>query len=510
MLTPEEIQQYRQKYNIAPAQPAEEGGESLFRKITAPARQSFEGLKTLYGGGEEGIANRLKRNIQEGAQDIQEGNVVKGVAKAGLRTAGDTATTIFAPIGAILGATGIGKVFDGIQKNLEQGKGLLGKGIDKITDIPEVQEFVQKHPNLAEDFDRAMNLIFSGMEKGKIDPKTAVPRTVEQIKSAPGIVADKAGEVMSTAKNRTAPIVEKVKSPFSAVEKSVDELTGTIVQGKKSDIPKARKALSNIEVDNIKTYADLEKTLNTQIQTISTKFDEVLNTRKDVKPLKDLKVTTKVGEKTVSHNYVEDALAHLDELYTKTNDPVGAEKIKQLKIKAETDGLTIKEINDLAREHGIEFKKKAFGKSGEALTSVNAQAFENTRKGIKKTARDLFGDEVFNAVDDELTNLIRTRDLVKSTGENVNKLKQRVTQRGWGEKAGRLVFQIADKFTGGGLKGFIQSFVPRGEGLKVMNALDLEKALQKNLQKLKELNSSNLPEATVIKKLEEILNQSAK
>ena len=66
--------------------------------------------------------------------------------------------------------------------------------------------------------------------------------------------------------------------------------------------------------------------------------------------------------------------------------------------------------------------------------------------------------------------------------EDVNKLRNKITERGFGEKVGRLVFQVADKFTGGGLKGFIQSFIPRSAGLKLMNALDLEKALQKNLK----------------------------
>jgi hypothetical protein len=287
--------------------------------------------------------------------------------------------------------------------------------------------------------------------------------------------------------------------------KDFDHLVGTVVQGKTADIPKATKALSGIEVQGVKTYADLAKVLDTKIETISTKLDDVLSTRPETRKLKDLFTTSKVGEKAVKHNYVQDALEHLDELYAKTNDPVGREAIAQLKKKAVTQGLTIKEVNDLARAHGTEFGSKAFSKMGDPLTSVNAQAFENTRKGLKTTARTLFGDDTYKLADQELAALIRTRDLINNVAEGVNKLKQRITERGLGERVGRLLFQVADKFTGGGLKGFVQSFVPRGEGLKIMNALDLEKMLQKNLKQINALLQENLPEKTIIEKLEQMI-----
>ena len=145
-----------------PAAPAPK--PTLSGTLTGPLRDGFSGLKTLYGGGEGGIAHKLASDVQAGAADIEKGgfwNTLKGVAKAGLRTAGDVAGTVFAPVSAAIGATGAGKVFDGIQSNLEQGKGLVGQAIDKITDIPAVQRFATEHPNAGEDFNRAMNIAFS-------------------------------------------------------------------------------------------------------------------------------------------------------------------------------------------------------------------------------------------------------------------------------------------------------------------------------------------------------------
>lgn len=287
----------------------------------------------------------------------------------------------------------------------------------------------------------------------------------------------------------------------------LDNLAGQVIQGTADDITKAKKALSSIEVGDIKTYKDLTGALEDQITAVAGKLDEGLQTRGTNLPLEDFAVTKKVGNKTIKHNYVDDALKQLDELYEKTNDPVAKATIEEVSEKARSQGLTIKEVNDLARVYGEEFNSKAFSKiSGDPLTSVNAQSFENTRKGIKEAARGLFDNPVYKAADEELSNLIRTRDLVKVMSEKVNQLQQKVQQRGMGEKVGRLIFQIVDKFTGGGLKGFVQSFVPRGEGLKIMNALDLENALSKNLKIIDSILKQDLPEKNIIQKLEEIIN----
>lgn len=155
---------------------------SLVEKALQPAKESLTGLKELYGGGENSIASKLKEDIQEGAKDIQEGKVVKGIAKAGLRTAGDVAGAVYAPVAAVVGATGIGKVFEYIGE-LSQ-KGGKYNPINAITDMKAVQDFVSNRPNLEEDFVRALNIGLAGMDKGKIDPKTAIERTKAQLVSS--------------------------------------------------------------------------------------------------------------------------------------------------------------------------------------------------------------------------------------------------------------------------------------------------------------------------------------
>lgn len=195
-----------------------------------PLKESVQGLKTLYGGGEQGIANKLKTDIQSGAQDIQNGNVIKGVAKAGLRTAGDVAGAIYAPVGALIGATGINKVFDYLGE-LSQ-KGGKYNPINLITDSKLVQDFVTKHPNLEEDFGRILNLALSKGETGKINPSTVIERTVQQFDSAKTRIAEVPGQVKAKVQSAFT------KPPEDIIAKRADELakiSGSYAQLRKGE-----------------------------------------------------------------------------------------------------------------------------------------------------------------------------------------------------------------------------------------------------------------------------------
>jgi hypothetical protein len=143
--------------------------------------------------------------------------------------------------------------------------------------------------------------------------------------------------------------------------------------------------------------------------------------------------------------------------------------------------LTRKEVNDISRVYGQEFGSKAFGKTGEPLTSTNAQAFETTRSGLKGVARQGLGGPEAQAIDGKLSALYDTRKLVDRNAEAVTKLQRRIQERGLVEKAGYYVAKYADVLTGGTIRGFVGGVLPRGAGYKTMNALDIEAALRDNL-----------------------------
>ncbi len=155
-----------------------------FDYVAGNVDKAVSGLATLYGGGEGGIANKLLSGVKAGASDIEKGNTLKGVAKSALRTAGDFAQTVYAPVSALLTASGVGKFFEDVQKNVEAGKGLVGEAVNFITDNPSVQEFAKSHPNAGEDFGRALTIALAATDTGKIEPSTVLQRTTAQFNGA--------------------------------------------------------------------------------------------------------------------------------------------------------------------------------------------------------------------------------------------------------------------------------------------------------------------------------------
>ena len=303
-------------------------------------------------------------------------------------------------------------------------------------------------------------------------------------------------EVAPIAKEAVKRSVEVAAKPVViAKEKlfptqSLEEITGKIVQGKKADIADAKKALSLIDTKGITTFEDLGNTMREKVKSLSGKVDEVLDA--DPAPIQFdelVRVDKTPAGKEIKTNFLDKSLTQLDELYTKIDDPVNAERIREVAEKAKTTGLSLKEVNDVAREYGVEFRSKAFSKqTGEPLTSVNAQSFENVRKGIKDTVRQRLPDETSKVLDSEIASLLNTERLVRKMEEKANALTQKVQQRGLIEKAFRAAGRAADVATFGAPRAFLTSFLPSNIGNKVMNSLDVEEALKKNLKMFEKLN----------------------
>lgn len=336
-------------------------------------------------------------------------------------------------------------------------------------------ELKEKHPEAMQDIEDIINIaeLVPIVKGGSAAIKTG--------KKGINKVSVLTGEALDA--RRTARI--------AAATDEVDSVLGKIVQGKKGDIAKAKRALATIDTSDITNYTELSTKIDDGVEALARKVDDQLETAgKEIGVLKsdDFVQTTKVGKTTVKQNFVEDAIEQLDELYTKTKDPTNKARITELKNKLENDGLTLKETNDLAREYGREFASKAFSKrSGEPLTSINKQAFENTRRGVKRTIRSKMPDDVTRMLDERISDLINTRRLVSNVDEKVNKLWQRVQKRGLAENIARKSADIVNAATFNTVSGFVSRLLPSNVGLKTMNYIDIEKALKKNLKKLDKL-----------------------
>jgi len=271
-----------------------------------------------------------------------------------------------------------------------------------------------------------------------------------------------------------------------------EEALGQILQGRTKDIVKGEKAFGTIDTSGVKTYVQLQEKLDQSIPDLARQVDAELAKDPKLYKLNDLSTTAKsAGGSEVKQNFVETALGHLKELYTKINDPVNAKNIDEILQKAETEGLTKKEVNDIARKYGSEFKDKAFSKqTGDPLTSINSQAYENVRSGLKDVARRDMSPAA-KELDATMSSIYNTKRLIDKNVEAVRKLRQKVDQRGIGEKLGGMLANTIDTLSLGSAKGFVQKMFPRNVGYKMKNWLDLEKSLERNLKLIDRATEAN-------------------
>lgn len=344
------------------------------------------------------------------------------------------------------------------------------KGLEAVKGGTEAyQAFKTKYPEAAGDLEAIINIgsilpIGKGASVTAEAGKNAVINATSKIKPATSALIDKSSEIIK---------------PRPSAEKAL----GEVLQGKTKDLNAGKKALGSIDTGGVTTFKQLQDRIDQNIADYSKSVDDILDMDSTPKTLESLgSKTVSGGGKEVSRNFIQTAIAHLDELYRSTADDARLADLQDVIEKANKEGLTAREVNDISRMYNTEFGSKAFSKTGDPLTSVNAQMYENIRKGVKDIARQGMGGSDAAATDKIISSLYNTRKLVEKNVEAVNKLKQRISERGLLEKIGHAASKYADILSGGSIRGFIGGILPRGAGYKVMNALDLEERLSENLE----------------------------
>ena len=453
------------------------------------------------------IGQRVSNVVTGAGRKVQEAISGEGEfagqtpVRRGFEAAGEAAKAV--PGVAIASAPGpvrtaLGKVGDLYTKTVD----FLG---DKISDIPAFTNFVNKNPEAARVIEEiAGTTEAAGEVSGTVllgqGAATGATKASAATKAAAVNVTNKIRQTRPLTQNlinQTSELISPSPTPAAAV--------GQVIQGKTGDLPRGVKAFNSLDTTNVQTYAQLQTRINSKIGELSGVVDDVLARDGTRYSLPQLVTKTKTTSgRTISRNYVSDALEHLKELYTKTADDVRLAQVDDLIKQAEKGGLTRLEVNDIARLYGIEFGQKAFSKvTGEPLTSVNAQKYENIRSGLKDTARQGMQGTEAAAIDQTISSLYNTRALVSKNVEAVNKLKQKIAERGLFEQIGNQAAKYADILTGGSIRGLVGGLLPRGAGYKTLNALDLEAQLAKNLQIIRDaLKTSS--EAELIKAVKQL------
>lgn len=418
----------------------------------------------ISGDGKYAGESSVRRGVEATAEAFK---AVPGVAMA----------TAPEPVRSVLGTVGKG----------------LGAAFSKLTDMigsnKQLQNWVMEHPDAAKAIEEVAGTAKAGGEiAGTILLADQAAKRLQAGADATGRVAqagvDKVTRATQPLIDKTAELIKSGKvQDFVKPQKDVRGAVGEVLQGKTKDVSKGLEAFKAIDTKGVKTFKELQTRVDDSIGTLSRQVDDVLAQDPTKTLLDDLatQMPTKAGG-TVATNYVDTSLNHLKELYAKTGDVAKAADIDDLINTAKTQGLTKLEINDISRLYNQEFGSKAFSRAtGEPLTSVNAQMYETVRSGLKDKARAGMGGSEAQAIDRTISSLYNTRDLVAKNVEAVARLQQKIAGMGPLEKIGHAVTKYADILSGGSIRGLVGGMLPRGAGYKVMNALDLEERLRKNL-----------------------------
>jgi len=432
---------------------------TLSEKIGETFSETKEGIKDVssrFLKGETGGASAL---LQAG------GKVAKGVVE----TTGDiiSSTPIVKDVVEKVSkpvATGIKATQDWLEKNPTFKSVVTSDVADSIASM------LDKHPDIARNAE-AINDIANAILIAK--------GGVQAAGTAKGAIESVVEKTPKVAKKITTTVSEGV-SPKPTPEQAAKQ----VIQGKPEDYKSFQKALSAIDVSDVKTYADLKTKFDDIITPLSKKVDAELAKDPTVRPIAHY--TTKhetAGGSVVEINYIKNALQDLSELYKTTGDIVKQTEVDDLLKQGENLALDRLTINNIARRYNVEFGEKAFNKkTGDPLTSVNAQKFENTRKGLKDVARQGLGGEEAKKIDELLTATYDSQKLITRMEDAVNKLQQRIEERGWVSKASYGLIKGIDVLSGGLIRGATDALLNRGTGLKTLNALDLQKNLSRNLE----------------------------
>jgi predicted Fe-Mo cluster-binding NifX family protein len=251
------------------------------------------------------------------------------------------------------------------------------------------------------------------------------------------------------------------------------------------------RALNRLDLKGVNTYNGIRTKLDEAIPALSKSVDDELLKNTKIYTLDDLATkqpvqtlgqgTAAIPQSPIEVNFAKDALTHLEELYTKIGEKGKAADIKNTLTRAEWDGISKKEVNDIARTYNKEFGDKAFDVKGDPLTSVNAQQYETVRRGLKEVARRDMPPAAAE-LDGLMSDIYRTKDLISRNEAAVHQLRDQFKQRGLGEKAVDNIIKYADIVTRGTITGILSKLTTRGFGYKLNNWVELEERLTKNLK----------------------------
>ena len=338
--------------------------------------------------------------------------------------------------------------------------------------------------------------IFSGMAGGAVDVAgfnvgDAIAKGEDPVKAGiKGLaMGTLAGGVIGTALGTPA-IARSLKTKlFPSVD--IDKLAGRILQPAKGRTKQATdiiKTLRDTDLSNVKNFDDLADVTGAKKNLLVEQVDNILAQNPNKYTLDNLAITQKTNTGQVATKYVDRAIEDLAKNYKATGDDVALSNVSDMLSRVGADGISAKEVNDLAREYGRVFSSRSFKANGDLMNSIGATAWETNRKGIKDTARNLMPDANLKELDSEISKLITAEERFKQLNELANVAKNKLQQLPLGGKLLSKAIEVMDTLSFGGVQGITSALRKQSgiAGKKFDDILQLEKMLEKNLGKLQE------------------------
>lgn len=446
---------------------------------------------------DQGLLSKLKGRYLEGTGGALEqfpmaaaGNMA-AQGRMALRGAGAAGRAVGDVAGAV--AEGAYKLLpDEVEEQISEKVAPIAEKVAPLVGsvVEKYNLFKEKNPKAAQDFEDIVGVT-------ELLGAGAVAKPLKEVAKP---VLKAAGEVVEEGLEKRAARVAVKQA------EEVENAVGRILQGSPEDIEVGKRALRNIDTEGVQTYEQLNTRIDDRIGALANKVDSELAKYPEKYKGEQLGKYTKVGDETVVENPVIDAMNGLEDAYTKSGEAVKAAKLRQLKSKLENEGLTVLELNNFAREYGIEFRDKAFTKLGDPKPGYNAENFENIRTSLKNVVRERIPDDVPKELDSQMTDLYKTQDLTKSMEDKVQKLYQKIKNRSLMQKLGGVVADVVDLASLGTMRGFVQKLLPSNVGLKTANSLDLQEELARNLKKIERMLDDKATDAEVLQGVADMLN----
>lgn len=308
---------------------------------------------------------------------------------------------------------------------------------------------------------------------------------------------------VGTAIGAAIPLLGPAAKALKGKGRNASDTVKRVIQGETKDIPLAEQAFKNINTKGVKTRQELSTRLADAMENQMKIVDDELLKDPRALSLDDYAIRAKnsAGQE-VKTDVISNALAHLEDFFTKAGDNVSASNVNLIKQKAISGGLTHQEVNNIARMYSEEFGSKAFNKIGDPLTSVNAQMYQNTRNGLKQAARGGLGyGAEAQAADRLYSAMSNTKRLIDKGVEGVNKLEGRLKNRNLFEKLSYGATKVLNTITGGSLKAGVEALGVSNVGNKIDNWVGLEQSLSKDLKFIEKANGIE-SESALIKFIE--------